>query len=560
MTMAARAMVQTGISKALADGTYLRLDTTNDPLTGDLAIAKTAPTITFTDLGGATLDDDWSIGTSGNDFVITNLDSQTTGFLVLDHIVNLRPNPPNPIGAGTQAIRMQIGTSGVPVVGANIGGYFFLNDSSFFDLTGLFSSYGCISLTATVREIGGLATTDACYLFVNNMTVTGATGSSVPAVHSFDHRVQLTASTANNPTGPCLGSWALQDWSNVVASGFGSITVAEMGLITNRPFSFAGTNFFGVLRATGVTASVTVTNRYGAFFTNIIKDGAGGTETLVNDYGMYIEGLNVADTISCGIWIEAAASSTNIYGIVLDGDTVGAGIWFGDGQDAVMFYDGSSLYLDLTYVAPSDFGIECGANKTVELINTVIEDMRVPLIRGLVGGTNPPTLAQFMDNGAGSVGVFAWAFSHQALPADEEQMFLAIQMSHKYKEGTDIVVHIHWTPRVAGAANEFVKWGFEYTWQDVDGTFGNTTIITSDASTPATATTSGDTTLVVDKHYVTLIGTISGTGRDISSMLICRVFRNSSHADDDLIQDAFAFELDLHFEVNTMGSRYAFSK
>jgi len=366
--------VRNAISKAIADGEYLRLDTTNDPLTGDLEFFSIAPTITFTDLGGATADHDWTIGTSGNDLTITNLDSdRDNAFLILDHPIDLVPNPKTPISSGTQAIKMAAGSALSPIVGVNIGGYFFLQDSTHFDLTGLFSSYGCINEQGVVTETGGAATTDAVYLFVNNMTIQGATGSSVPAVHSFDHRVQLTATTADNPSSPCAGSWALQDWSNAVASGTGSIVVEEMGIITNRPFSFGPTNFFGVIRATGASASVTVNNRYGALLDNIIKDAEGGTETLVNDYGIYIEGLNVADTISCAIWTHKQTGATNNYSIVLDGDGIGADIRFGDGQDSAMYWDASNLIIDPDYASEGTGKVYIGATGDDDLLLTNIE-------------------------------------------------------------------------------------------------------------------------------------------------------------------------------------------
>lgn len=227
----------------------------------------------------------------------------------------------------------------------------------------------------------------------------------------------------------------------------------------------------------------------------------------------------------------------------------------GAGLDMSVYYSGSVGYIDTSLVAASDLMINCGTDKTLEIVETVWEDLRVPLTSGRLGATNPPTLSQFMDDGAGSVGVYVYAFSYEAVESNEEQMWFVAQLPHAYKQGTNVLVHIHWSPAVSGAANEFVKWGLEYTWQNIDGTFGNTTIITSDASSASTATTSGDTTLTADKHYVTKIGTITGTGKNISSILVCRIFRNSSHGDDDLAQDAFGFEVDFHFEVNTMGSR-----
>jgi hypothetical protein len=147
-----------------------------------------------------------------------------------------------------------------------------------------------------------------------------------------------------------------------------------------------------------------------------------------------------------------------------------------------------------------DIKISTVANQTIVLVQSVWDDLRVPLTSGLIGASNPPSLVQFMDNGAGSVGVYVRSFADQAVAGNEEQMWFQAQLPHTYKEGTDIKAHIHWSPAVSGAAGEFVKWGLEYTWANVDGTFGNTTIIASDASSASTATTSGDSALTADKH------------------------------------------------------------
>jgi hypothetical protein len=200
------------------------------------------------------------------------------------------------------------------------------------------------------------------------------------------------------------------------------------------------------------------------------------------------------------------------------------------------------------------------ANKTLELSQVVWDDLRVPLERGQIAGGNTPTWTQFKDNGAASVGVFAYSFADQAVAGNEEEVFFSAHMPHTYKQGTDLKFHVHWSPAVSGGLNEFVKWGLEYTWVNIDGTFGNTAIATSDASSGATATTSGDTTLTADKHYLTEIATITGTSKNIGSMLICRIFRNSSDATDDLAQAAFAFEADFHFQVDTLGSRQEYVK
>jgi hypothetical protein len=259
--------------------------------------------------------------------------------------------------------------------------------------------------------------------------------------------------------------------------------------------------------------------------------------------------------VQTGIEIQPQLYGTLNQGLWMAGDGAGSDIVLGAGKDVRFYYDGADLQLNTSIVAPSDLVLSCGTDKTLELTETVWDDLRVPLTSGRPGLTNPPSWSQYRDNGAASIGVYAWAFSDQAVAANEEELWFQVQLPHNWKEGTTIKPHIHWGIKTAGAANEFVKWGLEYTWANIDGTIGTTTIITSDASSAATATISGDTTLLINKHYVTDIGDITGTGKTISSMLLCRIFRNSSHADDDLAQDAYGFEIDFHHEVDTMGSR-----
>lgn len=189
------------------------------------------------------------------------------------------------------------------------------------------------------------------------------------------------------------------------------------------------------------------------------------------------------------------------------------------------------------------------------------EDLRVPLSSLKTGGVKDPTFSQWKADGSGSRGVYLWHFADQAVAANEEELFFVAQIPHSYKLGTDLCVHIHWTPAVSGSANEFVVWGLEYVWIDIDeATAANTTIIASDASSAANATTSGDSTLTAGKHYVTNIADITGTGYGISSVLACRVFRNSSADNDDLAQIAIAFEIDFHYQIDTLGSRAELTK
>ncbi|GAH65568.1 unnamed protein product [marine sediment metagenome] len=178
---------------------------------------------------------------------------------------------------------------------------------------------------------------------------------------------------------------------------------------------------------------------------------------------------------------------------------------------------------------------------------TAFEDVRVPLAATKKGGLSDPDFVQFQDNGAASTGVYVWAFD----PGGEEEMFFECQILHAYREGTTIYPHVHWAPDGNGGAGDVVSWGLEYTWANIGGDFGNTTIISANAHTPA------DAALVGDRHYLTSLPVIVGAGKTISSMLSCRIFRDAAGVlrVDDYANDAFLLEIDFHVEFNSLGSR-----
>ena len=186
---------------------------------------------------------------------------------------------------------------------------------------------------------------------------------------------------------------------------------------------------------------------------------------------------------------------------------------------------------------------------TIEFIGDAVvwEDLRFPATQTTVGGTKDPDFVQFQDDGAGSQGVFTYAFS----PTVEEELYFVAQMPHAWKIGTDLHPHVHWTPTNTNVGS--VSWGMEYTWQSINGTFGNTTIIST--SDPADGT--------AYKHQLTSLPTISAAGiTGVSSILVCRIFRDAtaSLGQDDYDTDADLLEIDFHFQKDTVGSRQEFVK
>lgn len=220
-------------------------------------------------------------------------------------------------------------------------------------------------------------------------------------------------------------------------------------------------------------------------------------------------------------------------------------IYLGAGKDMSFLYDGTYGKIDTSLVAPSDLQLTCGANKTLELQNVVYEDMRVVPGSFDRPGVSDPTIVAY-DVNAGGVSTYLWEFKKNDVAS------FTVQVPHSYKQGQDIKCHIHWTPGARGTAENgnTVGWKVEYSWANINGAFG--TMASVDLSDACDGTN--------HKHQMTPDITITGSGKNVSSMLICNVKRTDTGTDDTWAsttsgQLPMLLEIDFHFPVDTMGSR-----
>lgn len=176
-----------------------------------------------------------------------------------------------------------------------------------------------------------------------------------------------------------------------------------------------------------------------------------------------------------------------------------------------------------------------------ELYDTVWDDVRVSG-NAFAKNVNAPSLSAFGAAG----GLLAYSFTGTGVTVN--QVYFAIQIPHSYKLGTNLRPHVHWTPTTTDAGN--VVWQLEYAWQDLGAVFS--------AATPIEIIDAAAG--VAWEHQLAEFPEISGAGVDLSSMLICRLFRNPAHTSDTYGQDAALLEFDIHFQANTLGSREEFSK
>jgi len=168
---------------------------------------------------------------------------------------------------------------------------------------------------------------------------------------------------------------------------------------------------------------------------------------------------------------------------------------------------------------------------------TVWEDLRFPVSTVNLGLINAPTQTPYK-------GGITLAFADTGVLNQEEDIYFTAQIPHSYKEGSDIDVHIHWTPEDNTAGN--VYWTFSHSWSSIGGTFP--------AATEINVATACDT--VTDKHQMDDLVTLDGTGKTISSILICRLTRHSSNALDTYDgKEPYLHEIDFHYEKDTVGSR-----
>lgn len=215
----------------------------------------------------------------------------------------------------------------------------------------------------------------------------------------------------------------------------------------------------------------------------------------------------------------------------------------------------TKLFIDLKNTLGVPEWFELNSLKELYITDPMWDDLRFAALDVKVPATGGPGFAQFMDDGAGSTGVFTYWFS----PTAEESVYVGpAQMPHDWLEGSDIDAHVHWTPAANAIAPGLdVSWGVEYTWSNIGAVFPNTTIIYGDEQQLG----AGET-LVVDKHYLTEIGTINATGKTLSSCLFVRLFRDATGVGgtDDFPSDAGIIEFDFHYQRNSLGSKEEYVK
>ena len=163
-----------------------------------------------------------------------------------------------------------------------------------------------------------------------------------------------------------------------------------------------------------------------------------------------------------------------------------------------------------------------------------------PIISAKLGAT-APTLATFVGN------VEQYTFD-----ATNDFVIGASEITHAWKEGSEISPHIHWATNGSGTVVTGVKWDLEYTIGDSMGTFSPAGTLSIDATIPANTS---DRT-----HFISNFSpTIDGSANKIGAYICWKLSRSASGTTAPA-SDPFALAVGFHVEQDSVGSKGTVTK
>lgn len=232
---------------------------------------------------------------------------------------------------------------------------------------------------------------------------------------------------------------------------------------------------------------------------------------------------------------------------------------FSDGQQLIssasLSWDDDAKRLDIGAVKVGGLAdyAQIAADGTVTLAGaaTAWDDLMIPGFSVKLTGNSPPDL---LGAFAGSSLLDSYAFDGVNTT---EQVFFTVQMPHAWKEGSVIYPHVHVVPVSTNGGDtveRVIRFSLSYSWANINGTFGS----------PSTINMDTDPFVPNDSQWKQILckpaAGIDGTGKTLSSMLVCRLFRNPADAVDTYPQDVAFLQFDFHYEIDAFGSSREYIK
>lgn len=138
----------------------------------------------------------------------------------------------------------------------------------------------------------------------------------------------------------------------------------------------------------------------------------------------------------------------------------------------------------------------------------------------------------------------AYEFVGNALNVRE--IFMAFQLPHLYKEGSNIGPHVHiYIPD--DATGGIIKFGVTLSWNNVNATG-------TDSETTYYGTITRTANQGINNNAILSFGSIDGTGKTLSSIVSCRIFRDAGDSGDTFGGSVWLKAADIHYEIDALGS------
>ncbi|MFZ4454984.1 MAG: hypothetical protein ACOYOT_02060 [Bacteroidales bacterium] len=155
--------------------------------------------------------------------------------------------------------------------------------------------------------------------------------------------------------------------------------------------------------------------------------------------------------------------------------------------------------------------------------------------------------------------VYTWFFAD----GSNNEVDFSVQMPHNYKEGSKIYPHVHWSSTSAPGLQR-VKWVMDYQWVN----FGDNFLPTGTSSVYGSALAENNSvSLTAFQHTITPMNPlgvaqtgIDGTGKKVSSILLCHFYRQGADATDTFSGSAALLSVDFHYEIDSFGSDGQYTK
>lgn len=162
--------------------------------------------------------------------------------------------------------------------------------------------------------------------------------------------------------------------------------------------------------------------------------------------------------------------------------------------------------------------------------NDLVQDVHVR------STTSPaPTFNPFRGN------MYAYSFDADAM----NECFCNFHLGHDYIPATMVYPHVHWSPNTTSTGT--VRWGVEYTWARRHDSTGQIVF-------PESQTIYIETTISDNKQYTHMVNEsadgagIAGSTMEVDAIIMCRFFRDATHANDTFPDAVFLLSVDIHYQ------------